>query len=204
MGGHEMISKEKLNAYKTEENWISLTKESSVEEVCRVFNYRECMALAYDLFFKNLHDSGIQDFSVRLFFAIALAYPIEWNTDWKNDAFLGKLCSITWRYDEMYACYKKAYDRLKDPPDSLLILLADCNFAPGLPPISDKESDEYLERAIRKKITYEGAEMMRGRARMKGDKQEEAYWDIQCNELKRKNIHMDTVIPDVLLEQNRG
>ena len=92
----------------------------------------------------------------------------------------------------------------EDPPDSLLILLADCNFAPGLPPISDKESDEYLERAIRKKITYEGAEMMRGRARMKGDKQEEAYWDIQCNELKRKNIHMDTVIPDVLLEQNRG
>ena len=189
--------------YINEENWTSFVKEFSTEDVCCALNYRECMALAYDLFVKNQDDYTVQDFSVRLFFAISQVYPDEWNKDWKNDVFLGKLCSITWRDDERYAYYKKAYDRLEDPPDSLLLLLASCNSTPDTPPISDKESEDYLLRAVNKKITYEAAVMMRGLAQDKRDQNKEAYWNAMCDTLEKNNIHTETIIPDVLLEQNR-
>jgi hypothetical protein len=198
-----MMSKDRLLFLISDENWTFLVHEFNVDDICHLISYKDSMALAYDLFFKNLYSDEFQDFSVRLFFAIRKAYDAEWNTDWKNDAFLGKLCSITWRYDEMYEFYKKAYDKLTDPPDSLLLLLASCNSAPGVPPINDQESEEYLQKAITKKITYEAALMMKGLARDKEDKEQEGYWDHICLELEKNNVHTEIVIPDVLLAQNR-
>lgn len=179
--------------------WSIITNEFSLADICLSLNFKDSMALAYDLFFKNHYDDEIQDFGVRLFFSIRENYP-EWNIDWKNDAFLGKLCSITWRYDEMYECYKRAYDKLTDPPDSLLLLLASCNSAPGTPPISDEEAEKYLKRAIDKKLTYEAALKMRGVTK---DPMQKNYWDLVMTDLENNNIHTETIIPDILSLQNR-
>lgn len=199
-----MIDKEKILTMISEGKWACLASMFSVSNICHVLSYKECMALAYDLFFKNLYNDGLQDFAIKLFVAVSKDYPAEWDGDWKNDVFLGKLCSITWKYDEMYKSYKKAYDRLIDPPDSLLLLLASCNSTPGTPPISNQESERYLKRAIQKKITYEAAIMMRGLAIDKIAKDQEEYWSHMCEELEKQNIHTETIIPDVLSVQNRG
>lgn len=202
MGSNKM-NKQELLLFIFDENWELLVNKFNVEDICKTMSYKDSMALAYDLFFKNLYSEKIQDFAVRLFFSIKQAYPDEWDEDWKNDVFLGKLCSITWRYDEMYELYKKGYDKLADPPDSLLLLLASCNSTPGTPPINDQQSEEYLKMAIMKKITYEAAIMMKGLARDKELEEEENYWDRICLELEKNNVHTEVIIPDVLLEQNR-
>ena len=190
--------KEELLQLTHEENWSPIILRTTPDILTKILSYEECMSLAYDLFFKNLRDDDIQDFAVRLFFSIRDTYASDWSRDWKNDAFLGQLCGLTWRYDERYECYKKAYDKLRDPPDSLLLLLAECNSAPGTPSISDGESETYLKRAIAKKLTYEAAIWMRGLARSKNDQEQEKYWDKLSKELEEKNIHTETIMPDIL------
>jgi hypothetical protein len=139
----------------------------------------------------------MREFSVKLFFFISSKYPLEWNQDWKNDVFLGQLCELTWRYDERYECYKRAYDRLADPPDSLLLLLAGCNSAPGTPPLNDQEAEKYLNQALKKRATYEAAIMMRNVVRHKNDQTEVERWNRLCGELKLKNVHVESIIPDI-------
>lgn len=199
-----MNLEQKKNLYSIikNEKWNLLTK-FQLDDICSILSFKESMALAYDLFFKNFQNDEVQEFAVHLFFIIKHKYPTEWNQDWKNDAFLGKLCSITWRYNDMYESYKKAYDRLTDPPDSLLLLLASCNSVPGEALISQKEAEDYLHRALKKKITYEAAIMMRAISRDKQIKEEEEFWDQKCIELDKANIHTELIIPDVLLLQNR-
>lgn len=184
-----------------QKNWSNITKNFSIENLTKTLDFKECMSLAYDLFFKNFHDDDTQDFAVRLFFLIKDNYQFNWDNDWKNDAFLGQLCGLTWRYDERYESYKKAYDKLTDPPDSLLLLMAECNSAPGVPSISDQESEQFLKKAVEKKITYEVAIMLRGLYRSKNEIALENYWNKMCEELDRKNIHTDTIKPDILADK---
>lgn len=145
-----------------------------------------------------MQSDTIQQFALDLAFEIRRYFMNDWEMDWKNDVFLGHLCSIVWRYEDQYICYKKAYDKLADPPEELLLLLAGCDSAPGVPPISQQASEKYLIRAVEKKVTYEAALMMRAMYRHKADHQMERYWDKMCKELEQKNIHTQTIIPNVL------
>ncbi len=167
------------------------------DDLLGALDYQECMFLAYDLFFENDHEDELQDLAVRLFFYIRDRFPDEWNVDWKNDAYLGQLCGLTWRYAERYDCYKRASEKLNDPPEDLLLLLSGCNSAPGKPPISDDESEMFLRRALAKKITYEGALKMRGLVRNKKDSELEMYWDKKCIDLKKNKTHTEVLIPDI-------
>jgi len=187
----------------SEGKWDEIVKKFAIDEICHFLSYKETMALAFDLFFENFTDDDIPEFAVRLFFSIKKHYSSEWNSDWKNDAFLGKLCSVIWQYDEMYQCFKEAYDKLSDPPDSLLLLLAGCNSAPEKPPINDEESEKYLRRALAKKLTYEAALMMRALSRDNNETKQEEYWDRMCDDLEKRNVHTETIIPDILSSQNR-
>jgi hypothetical protein len=67
-----------------------------------------------------------------------------------------KSMDVLWLYDERYFNYKKAYDKLPNPPAELLLLLSGCNSAPGVPPTTDEESEAYLRKAIEKKSVMKG------------------------------------------------
>lgn len=202
--GCNKMNKERLLQLRLNKKWVFLTKEFSPDDVSKLIKYQDGMALAYDLFFNNLNDDTILEFAMRLFFSLKRTYSMEWMMDWKNDVFLGKLCSITWKYEEMYELYKSAYDRLQDPPDSLLLLLASCHSVPGVPLITAQEAEEYLQRALDKKLTYEVALMMKSLAMDKQSKEQENYWNKICLELERNQIHTATIIPDILSAQNRN
>lgn len=125
------------------------------------------MWLIKHLFYDDFQNDIRQQFALKLAFQVENQFKKEWDNDWKNDIFLGDLCSILWLYDEQYVCYKKAYDKLVDPPGSLLLLLAGCQNAPGIPPITDEEAEYYLKKSAKKKITFETALMMRTLFRQK-------------------------------------
>lgn len=191
--------KEKLNAIISQKKWNSIISDYSVKQICSELNFNESMHLANDIFFENMHDDKLQQFALNLTQEIRNHFKKEWENDWKNDIFLGHLYSILWCYDQQYFAYKRAYDMLEDPPESLLLLLASCNTAPGTPPINDFDSEKYLMRAISKEITYEGALMMKTLYKNKGNDNQMEYWSKKCEELKKKDIHTKVMIPDVLL-----
>lgn len=179
-------------------NWTLLTEHHSPREVCLLLNFTEAMWLTKHLFYDDISNDSNQQFALKLALEIKDHFKNDWDKDWKNDVFLGDLCSLLWLYDQQYFYYKKAYDRLKDPPVALLLLLANCYNAPNPPPISKEEAESYLKKSIEKKITFESALMMRTFYENKGEEERVKYWDRMYKKLKDENIHADFIVPDVL------
>lgn len=192
------MKNDKIKTFIFQKDWHLLIERYSPKEICEVLNFSEAMHLANNLFYDNMQDDLIQQFALNLSFEIKSQFVDQWEEDWKNDVLLGHLCSILWRYEEQYIFYKKAYDKLIDPPDSLLLLLADCNSTPGLHLIDDQTAQEYLIRAIEKKMTYQAALKMRALYRHREDQKMEDQWNEIYQDLKFRNISTQTIIPDIL------
>lgn len=190
----------KIYEFASQKDWSSLITNYSVKDVCTSFNFNEAMQLAEHLFYDDIQDDANQQFALKLVLEIKNNFKSQWKNDWKNEIFLGDLCDMLWLYDERYLCYKRAYDSLSNPPAELLLLLSGCNSAPGTPPITDDESEFYLREAMKKKVTCEGALMMRYLCERIGNKSQEKYWDQTYKKLKKENAHVDQIIPDVLMK----
>jgi hypothetical protein len=188
----------KIKEIISQKDWSEIISNYSVKDVCSLLNFKEAMHVVKHLFYDDIRDDEKQQYALKLAFEVKAFFKNEWENDWKNDVFLGDLCEMLCLYDERYLYYKKAYDKLKDPPAELLLLLSNCNSAPGKPPITDEEAEFYLRNAIEKKLTYEAALGMRGLYRDKGDKSREEYWNQMYKKLEKENIHSDQLIPDVL------
>jgi hypothetical protein len=178
-------------------NWKKIINKYSQKDICYLLNFNESMWLTKHLFFDDFCDDANQQFALKLALEIKNHFKDNWDSDWKNDVFLGGLYSILWDYNEQYDCYKRAYDKLQDPPAALLLLLSGCKSAPGVPPITEEESEYYLKKSAEKKITFETALKMRNLYMQKNDKIQADYWDEIYKDLEKKNIHADLIIPDV-------
>jgi hypothetical protein len=190
----------KIKELISQNDWNSLISNYSVKDICSSLNFNEAMHIVEHFFYDDIQDDENQQYALKLAFEIKDHFKKEWESDWKNDVFLGGLCEMLWLYDERYFYYKKAYDRLKDPPAELLLLLSNCNSAPGTPPITNEESEFYLKKALEKKLTCEIALAMRSFYRLRQDKSQEENWDQIYKKLEKEKVHSDQLIPDVLRE----
>ena len=187
-----------INYAITQKNWdLLMAKYSPDTVIVEIKDFHQAILILNEIC-KKLMDFDCQVFAVDFLYQIKEKFKDDWEKDWKNEVFLGKLCTFAGRYDEEYAAYKRAYDRLDDPPDSLLLLLSRCCIAPGTPPISKEEAEEYLMRAIKKNITYEAAIMMGAFYWRKNDKAQENYWDKLSEKLEREGKFVDPLTPDEL------
>lgn len=195
MGNHKMNKIKELISTK---DWGSLISNNSVRQLCSSLNFSDAMHVVEHLFYDDIQDDKKQQYALKLAFEVKDHFKKEWESDWKNDVFLGGLCEKLWLYDERYLCYKRAYDKLKDPPTELLLLLSNCNSAPGTPPVTDEESEHYLKKALEKKLTCEVALAMRSFYKLKEDTSQEEYWDRMYKKLEKENVHSEQLVPDVL------
>jgi len=90
---------------------------------------------------------------------------------------LGSACNITGKYDERYDAYKRAFDKLKNPPPELLIELARCCICPGHPPISYDDAIDLVNRALVDVAYSDGIGLLSHLDSLKDDKENEAYWN---------------------------
>lgn len=180
-----------------QKDWEALILNYRVKDVCSALNFDEVMRVVKHLFYDDIQDDTKQQYALNLAFEVKEQFKKDWEADWKNDVFLGDLCEMLWRYDDRYVCYKRAYDKLQDPPAELLLLLSNCNSSPGKPPITKEESELYLEKALKKKVTCESALRMRSLYRQKKDKLQEEYWDQMYQKLEKEKVYLDQLIPDV-------
>jgi hypothetical protein len=183
-----------------QKDWSTLISNYSVKEICSSLTFSKAMHVVKHLFYDDIQDDEKQQYALKLAFEIKDLFKTDWENDWKNDVFLGSLCEMLWLYDERYLFYKKSYDKLKDPPAELLLLLSNCNSTPGNPPITDEEAEFYLKQALKKKLTCEGALKMRSIHRLKENEIQEEYWDRMYKKLEKERVCSDQLIPDVFKE----
>ena len=128
---------------------------------------------------------------------LKIKYPKEWKEDWKNEAFLGIACSFVYRDEEAFQYLKNTYDKMNDPPQSLI--LAYIGAASGVDSfLPSKEIKKLSFKAIEKWVTYETALRMAALARDEQDKDKANYWDEKAEEAERRGIHTPIIIPNVI------
>lgn len=195
--------------------WVVMTRKDSISDlfqqknwkefiyytpskIARALSYEEAFMTSYYAFFHDFKNEELQRFSIKLLFAIREVYPDRWNEDWKNEVFLGNLCEYNCQYDDRYDAYLRAYNKVSHPPANLLILLAHCNICPGVPPISQEESEYLLKEAIKQEKSYEAAHALYWLYKDAENHQEANYWKAMAEEAKEKGWQTNSIIPDII------
>lgn len=154
-----------------------LSRSSTPKELAYKLAFNEGVLLAKKLLNNDEWDDELQEYSANLLEEIRKKYPEEWNLNWKYDAFLGYVYHIILKYDERFLAYKRAFEKVSSPPPQLLIAMARCCRAPGIPPITEEESIKLVKQALSEKNYYEGVSLLKGLYKSTGNKKEEEYWE---------------------------
>ena len=99
-------------------------------EIVKSLSFKDSLYTAYRLLYNDSWDEDIQAFAIKLFNEIRIHYSEAWNESWEYEALLGLAYDITYRQDERYIAYKKAFEMVNHPPARLLIELARCCICP--------------------------------------------------------------------------
>lgn len=179
-------------------NWNKIIQTYEVEEILILLDFKELIILAYKMIYNDEWDDIIQNYAVELLYAIRKKYPKEWDSLWTFDAFLGNACNITLRYDERYAAYKRASEKVSPIPPSLMVLLARCYISPGIPPISQEEAENLLIESLKQEKTIEGVSLIKRICERKKDTKQVAYWEKILKVVEEKDLHIHDIQPEFL------
>lgn len=193
---------ENLQKLIKEQNWLLITKNWNPKLIVEKLAYEECMCLAYRMLINEQADDNLMNFAVDLLQVIRKKNLQNWESDWRNDLFLGDACHITMRFNERYEAYKRAYLKFNplNLPPTLLVSLARCYSAPGVPPISIEEAEKLARAAVEKEISTETVALIRGICKMQGKDKEFFYWNETLEELEKKGPHIRNEWPEWLMD----
>lgn len=171
--------------------------EHSPAELLSSLDFEEGLRLSLDMLNNDDWDEVLQDCAVKLLEELRKKFPEKWNSSWKYDAFLGYACHVVLKYEEQYVAYQRAFEKISPPPPQLLIAMARCCSAPGVPPITEEEAIALVKQALSKDFYEEGASLLRGLYKVTGNTKEEAHWDAVLKNMKGKEINLPS-LDDVL------
>ena len=157
------------------------------EDIIKCLGFKNGMILAYKLLYNDNWDEDLQEFAVKLLYILKITCSEEWNSNWRNEAFLGQACDITLRYDERYEAYKQAFEKSLKPPPELLIELARCCYCPGSPPISYEQSLELLKQSIIEHPYKQAASLLKSIYSSQKDLENEKYWSEMLEQIQDDN-----------------
>lgn len=192
-----MAPKSVQNLFK-EQRWEKISESYSPVQVAGALSFKDSVILSYKLLYNDMWDEQLQEYAVTLLYAIRDRHHEEWGSSWQYDAFLGKACDVTLRYDERYEAYKRAYERANPPPPGLLIELAGCCYSPGSPPLSYDDAITLLEKAINDYPYIDGIRLLKGIYASKKDKKNEAYWAKILEDMKNTETRSPPIEPNFL------
>lgn len=175
---------------------VNISDSYSFSDAMHIVNHlidASAQEMAKDGFIADL----MRDYSVNLMTILRAKYPKDWEKDWKNEAFLGIICGLVFREDEAFKHIKNAYEKLKDPPQSLILAYISAGSGPDHF-LKKEEIAELSQKAIEKGITYEAALCMTTLAYEQKDKENQLYWEEKASEAEKKGLYTRIITPDVL------
>ncbi|NGX42072.1 MAG: hypothetical protein K940chlam7_00348 [Chlamydiae bacterium] len=164
------------------------SEEYTPSELASLVGFDEGLRISRGMLNNDEWDETLQEYAANLLEELRKKYPIQWNSSWKFDAFLGYAYHIILKYDERYAAYKRAVEKITPPPPQLLIAMARCCWAPGVPPITEEEAISLVKQALSKTIYYEGASLLRGLYKATGNAKEQAHWEVVLKNMEGKEV----------------
>lgn len=162
-------------------------------ELVKQFGFENSLILSKQMLMNEKWDESLQAYAAKLLEEIRKSYPKEWNASWKYDAFLGYAYHILLKYDERYAAYKNALEKIQSPPPELLIAMARCCIAPGTPPLSDEEAISLSKQAIQNVPYVEGIELLIRLYKSAGNVKEQQHWVNVLEKMGKDVLHLPSL-----------
>ncbi len=152
--------------------------------------FEKAVTIARYMLVNEEWDGSLQEYAINILEELRQKYPEEWDTNWKYDALLGYAYHIILKYDERYAAYKRAFNKIHPPPPQLLVAMARCSITPGSPPITEEEAISFVQQAIRNTPYIEAIELLRGLYKSTGNIKEQQHWEKILENIKETGPHL--------------
>lgn len=181
-------------------NWNLITNSYELSNIVDAFSFKESVIIASRILYNEECEEQLQNYAVALLYDIRKKHPSEWNSCWKLDVLLGMPCDIVMKYDERYLAYKSASNKILPVPPLLKVLLAECYFSPGIPPVSQKEAKEMLLEAVKIEKTVESISSLIWICERQKKSDEIKYWNKALEKVEKENLHIHSLLPSFLEE----
>ena len=176
----------------------TIVKKYTPKNLAENLSFDEGRILAFKILFCQEWDSDLTDYATELLDQLRFIYAKEWSKDWKNDVFLGDAFFLANKYDEQYAAYKRAYEKIQPAPPYLLLSLASCYLSFD-PPITIDEAEKLTLQALNKELSLRGVILIRGIYASKNDQVKFDLWDKIYQQLKEENLpSIEDAWPNIL------
>ena len=195
-------------------DWKFLVKNTLPVNIADLYAFSEAMHIV-DCIFEASADQMVEDgftadlmrdYSVNLMKILRAKYSREWESDWKNEVYLGITCALVFREEEAFMHIQKAYKQVEDPPQSLI--MAYISAGTGSDHFLTKEQVAELSQiAIKKGVTYESALHMALLAYEQRDFKKQRYWEEKAADAEKRGVHTPSITPNVLkdvFDKERG
>ena len=138
-----MISQDLITLF-NHKDYEKIVENFSTEKVVDDLKFMDSLRLSYRLLYNAKWDEDLQKYAIQLIIAVKSRFCHEWKQDWRLEAYLGTAYDVVLgedsNYDRRYEAFKRAFEMAKSPPPELIIALASCFDAPGVPPLSYDEA----------------------------------------------------------------
>lgn len=186
-------------------NWEALIRTYLPVTVAISFSFEKGMHIVDELLRASSHITTkngnwaifTQEYCANLLRMLRIKYPIEWQKDWKNEAYLGIICSLVYRNEEAFKYVQNAYNCLNDPPQSLILAYLNAGDTPDQF-LSKEKIDQLTKKGLEKGITYETAQLAASLAIFYDDEQMEKYWLEKAEQAEAEGIHTPIIVPNVI------
>lgn len=146
-------------------------------ELASILPFRDAMRFAHRCLTYNFLYDPWRHYAIELLYSIRDRFPSEWSLSWRYDVYLGNACVFARRYDERYKAYQQAMAKVSPAPPELLVALASCSSAPGLPPVSKEEALRMLLGVANERPYKAVVRMLARGGYLKDHPNEVAYWE---------------------------
>jgi len=144
--------------------WRELLRHSIPSQIANDFSFEEAMQVAGWLYNEDVEfDSEtkndgsdyvfFEQYIITLLTILRMKHTKKWQSDWKNEAFLGSLCSYSHREYEGFKYLMNTYKAHTDPPAELIVALIDSTTR-GHYFLPQKRIIELCEEALDKELSY--------------------------------------------------
>lgn len=181
----------------SDEKYFKLKQKSALyspSSLVSLLSFNEILHLACEMLNNEKWDESLQEYATNVLEELRKKFPEKWNANWKYDALLGYAYHIILKYDERYAAYKRAFDKVSPTPPQLLVGIARCCSAPGKPPITEEEAISLVKQAIQSTRYIEAVGLLRGLYKSIGNIKEQQYWESVLEDIKDTGPHLPSLL----------
>ena len=173
-------------------DWQIITELYSPESLAKNLSFVEGVILSKKLLENEEWDDNIQTFAINLIKAIRKRHQVDWDSDWRHDAYLGYAYDLRgWDYEEQFDAYKRAANKCIIPNSEVLMRMAMNWSCPGVykSKIDEKGAIKLLETAMQKTPYIEGVSCLADLYDEVGDIKKKEHWEKVLKQSKKNNLY---------------